>query len=110
MEEELIYLNALNRISFLGPARIVALLKHFGSPREAWCASRSELGEIPELKGYEERLLDERRWIDPQGEWQRLQEAADQLSLVTFVQLPSFAEADPPATAATLLPWNLAEK
>ena len=73
MEEELIYLNALNRISFLGPARIVALLKHFGSPREAWCASRSELGEIPELKGYEERLLDERRWIDPQGEWQRLQ-------------------------------------
>ncbi|MDI9457779.1 MAG: DNA-processing protein DprA [Dethiobacteria bacterium] len=73
MEEELIYLNALNRISFLGPARIVALLKHFGSPREAWCASRSELGEIPELKGYEERLLDERRRIDPQGEWQRLQ-------------------------------------
>lgn len=74
MAEELIYLNAMNRVSFLGPARIAALLKRFGSPREAWNASRSGLDEISELKGFQERFISERRRIDPLGEWQRLQE------------------------------------
>lgn len=74
MEEELIYLNALNRVSFLGPARIAALLKRCGSSREAWSATAVGLDDLPELKGFVERLLDERRRIDPQREWQRLQQ------------------------------------
>ncbi|HHW73792.1 MAG TPA: DNA-protecting protein DprA [Firmicutes bacterium] len=74
MEEELIFLNALNRISFLGPVRIAALLKRFGSSQEAWRAPRGVLGEIPLLKGYADRLAEERRRIDPPAEWQRLQE------------------------------------
>ena len=74
MAEELIYLNALNRISFLGPARIAALLKRFGSSREAWRASRKGLDEILELKGFQDRLISERRRIDPSREWQRLQD------------------------------------
>lgn len=74
MEEELIYLNALNRVSFLGPLRIGALLKRCGSAGEAWRASAALLGDIPELKGLGERLLQERRRIHPQREWQRLQQ------------------------------------
>ncbi len=74
MDEELIYLNALNRVSFLGPVRIAALLKHCGSYKEAWQAPESELAPIPELKGLVERLLEERRRIDPLQEWQRLQQ------------------------------------
>ncbi len=73
MDEDLIYLNALNRVSFLGPSRISALLRHCGSPRGAWGASAAGLGDIPELKGFVERLLHERRCIDPLREWQRLQ-------------------------------------
>lgn len=74
METELIYLNALNRISFLGPVRIAALLERFGSPREAWQASPSGLAEIAGLKDYAGRFLEERRRIDPLKEWQRLRE------------------------------------
>ncbi len=74
MDEELIYLNALNRVSFLGPVRIAALLERFGSSREAWKASPGAIGEIGALRGYTGRLLKERRQIDPQQEWQRLQE------------------------------------
>lgn len=74
MEKELIFLNALNRISFLGPLRIAALIERFGSSGAAWRASRGALGGIPELKGYEDRLIDERRRIDPPAEWQRLRE------------------------------------
>ncbi len=72
--EKLIYLNALNRVSFLGPARIAALLKHCGSPGEAWCAPAPALGAIPELEGLVERLIGERRRIDPLQEWRRLEQ------------------------------------
>ncbi len=68
------YLNALNRVSFLGPLRIGAMLKRCGTAREAWSASAALLGDIPELKGFEERLLEERRRIHPQREWRRLQQ------------------------------------
>lgn len=74
MDEEQIYLNALNRISFLGPVRMAALLKRFSSPREVWGATAAGLGGIPELSGLGERLIEERRRIDPLREWQRLQE------------------------------------
>ena len=74
MEEELIYLNALNRVSFLGPLRIGAMLEHCGSAGEAWSAPAAALGEIPELKGFVGRLLEERRRIQPQREWRRLRQ------------------------------------
>ncbi|NLA26177.1 MAG: DNA-protecting protein DprA [Firmicutes bacterium] len=71
--EELIYLNALNRVSFLGPARIAALLGRCATSGEAWNAPASLLGDIPELKGFVGRLIDERRRIDPLREWRRLE-------------------------------------
>lgn len=73
MEEELIYLNALNRVSCLGPVRIEALRQCFGSPREAWEAAPEELGRVAELKGHAGRFVSERRGIDPRKEWHRLQ-------------------------------------
>lgn len=72
MSEQIIYLNALNRISFLGPVRIGALIRSCGSARSAWMAPLSQLEGIPELKGLPEKLLDERRQIDPEAEWNRL--------------------------------------
>lgn len=74
MEEHYIYLNALNRISFLGPVRIKALLQAFGSARGAWEASPGSLALLPELKGLAGRMCHERRLIDPGREWRRLQE------------------------------------
>lgn len=72
MSEQIIYLNALNRISFLGPVRIGALIRWCGSARSAWMAPLSQLEGIPELKGLPDKLLEERRRIDPEAEWNRL--------------------------------------
>lgn len=73
MNENLIFLNALNRIHFLGPVRIGALIRYCGSSRGAWSAQASKLEQIPELKGLVEKLLEERRRVDPDTEWRRLQ-------------------------------------
>ncbi|HOB86096.1 MAG TPA: DNA-processing protein DprA [Bacillota bacterium] len=70
--EELIYLNALNRISLLGPVRIAALTAHFGSAREAWEASQEELSRLAPLKGVEGKVAEERKTIDPEREWEKL--------------------------------------
>lgn len=72
MDEDLIYLNALNQMSFLGPVRINALLGHFGSARAAWEASGNDLGKLPEFKTILERFLQETKDINPENEWNRL--------------------------------------
>jgi DNA processing protein len=74
MEEELIFLNALNRVPYLGPVRIEAMVKCFGSARGAWEASPGALGLVPELKGIAERLALERHEINPAKQWRRLKE------------------------------------
>jgi DNA processing protein len=73
MSDSLIFLNALNRISFLGPVRIGALIRHCGTARSAWSAQAAKLEQIPELQGLVNRLLEERRLIDPEAQWRRLQ-------------------------------------
>jgi DNA processing protein len=74
MNEELIYLNALNRISVLGPVRIRALQRLSRTARAAWEISAKELETVPELKGLAGRIAEERRRIDPEREWDRLQQ------------------------------------
>jgi len=73
MSEQVIFLNALNRIPFLGPVRIGALIRYCGTAREAWNAGAAQLQQIPELKGLAEKFLEERRKINPEVEWRRLQ-------------------------------------
>lgn len=70
---DLKYLNALNRISFLGPKRIAALLDYYGSAEAAWESSPENCRFIYGLNGYADRLKQERDGIDPEKEWNRLQ-------------------------------------
>ncbi len=72
--EDLICLNALNRISVLGPKRIGMMLKHFGSPEEAWNAVPRECRSMPELQECAGKLEKEKAKIDPDREWQQLVE------------------------------------
>ena len=71
--EELVYLNALNRLPYLGPVRIGALVKHFGTARAAWEAPAGELSRVVSLRGFSGRMARERQTIDPVGEWRRLE-------------------------------------
>lgn len=73
--EELVYLNALNRLPYLGPVRIGALVKRFGTARAAWEAPAGELSQVAVLRGYSGRMARERQTIDPEAEWCRLEES-----------------------------------
>ncbi len=68
----LIYLNALNRISFIGPAGLNALLKHFNDAERAWKAGSKELRQVRGFHDKAERLVKERSSVDPEQEWIRL--------------------------------------
>ncbi len=69
---ELIYLNALNRISVLGARRISALTDHFGSAEAAWNASKDQYQSAVDLKGHLDKLIQEKSSIDPRHEWDLL--------------------------------------
>ena len=71
--EELKYLNALNCIQLLGPARIELLLNRFGSAKGAWEASEKEWADITKLVNIIPKLIRKREAIDPDKEWLRLQ-------------------------------------
>lgn len=70
--DQIIYLNALNLLSFLGPKRIDTLLKYYGSPRAAWEASPSEVTAVLGLQEHTARLKQEQAKIDPAQKWDRL--------------------------------------
>ena len=71
--DQLVYLNALNCISFLGPKRITALVDFFGSAKQAWEAPEGQLKEVASLQGLLPRLQDERSKLNPALEWGRLE-------------------------------------
>lgn len=73
--EHLIYLNALNMISFFGTKRLTLLLEHFGTARNAWEATSGELVESLGLKQKEAVVDEERKLIDPEREWSKLIES-----------------------------------
>lgn len=86
-QNDLIYLNALNRISPLGPKRIAFLLEHFKSARSAWEAPLTALKDMPDLQGSAEQIDRERKKIDPGREWDALQRL--QIGCVSF-QCPQY--------------------
>jgi len=73
-QDQIIYLNALNQIAFLGPKRIDTLVKYFGSPEAAWEAPPSEIAAVLEMKDHVNRIEQERAKIDPAQKWNRLRE------------------------------------
>ncbi len=74
-QENLVYLNALNRLPFLGPRRITTLIEYFGTPRGAWDAPEQELKRVAGLHDYATRLAGERETIDPDREWDFLEKS-----------------------------------
>lgn len=69
---ELIYLNALNRISVLGARRITALIDYFGSAETAWNATKDQYRSAVDLKGHLDKFIKEKSSIDPRHEWDLL--------------------------------------
>lgn len=72
VENELIYLNALNKISLLGARRIAALVTHFGSAEKAWHVSPENYAAILSLNADLAPVKKEHAAIDPHREWEEL--------------------------------------
>lgn len=72
--ENLVYLNALNCLSLLGPASIRFLLEQCGSARLVWESPAADLTIPPGLKrdSFAVTITREREAIDPLKEWERL--------------------------------------
>lgn len=70
--EELLYLNALNCMPFLGPRRITALINCMGSAIQAWHAPEERVKQVEDLKSLASRFIDQKRNIDPLSKWEQL--------------------------------------
>ena len=72
---ELLYLNALNRLPLLGARRITALLDHYGSAEHIWQAPGEEYARILSLKKESgEQLSKDKQALDPETEWLNLEQ------------------------------------
>ncbi len=71
---DIIYHNALNSITFLGPRRIAALLKHFGTAEATWSAPSEQITAVLNLQKNTKKFDQERSKIDPQKLWAHLAE------------------------------------
>lgn len=82
MHEDLKYWIGFNSVAGIGPKRFEALLKHFGSPREAWQASPQEL----QAAGLDSRSLESlttvRSKLDLDAELERYAQAG--ISVLTW--------------------------
>lgn len=66
------YLNALNLISGVGPQKMRLLLNHFGNADNIWKADLSELKAARIAEKLAEKIILEKKKIDPDQEWERL--------------------------------------
>jgi len=69
------YLNALNKINGTGPQKMKMLLSFFGSFEKAWQASTEELMQSGIGEKLAEKIDRERKDINPDEEWAKLEKA-----------------------------------
>jgi len=67
------YLNALNKISGLGPQKFKLLLNFFDSPESAWRAGLADLKSARIGDKLAERVFKEKMTIDPAVEWKKME-------------------------------------
>lgn len=73
------YWIAFNKVPGIGPARLKALVDACGSVEAAWKASIQQLRDVGLDRRTLENLLEARRTLDPQEEWQRVLDANAQV-------------------------------
>lgn len=67
------YLNALNKLSQIGPKRMKMLLSYFETPENAWKAGYEDLRKSGLGEKTAERIIVERNSINPGEEWEKLE-------------------------------------
>jgi len=83
------YLNALNKISGVGPQKMKMLLAHFPNPEIAWKASLEELQASKIGEKLAERMILERSYINPDAEWEKLEKESIKIITLDSDEYPS---------------------
>lgn len=76
------YLNALNKINGVGPQKMRRLLSHFGEPELVWQADLAELKSSKIGDAIIEKIITERKNIDPDQEWEILEK--EKIRMIIF--------------------------
>ena len=67
------YLNALNKITGIGPQKMSSLMSYFKNSQRIWEANKSELAASGLNETLLENIVKERNLIDPEKEWDLLE-------------------------------------
>ncbi len=81
-KNQLKYLNALNKINGVGPQRMKLLLNFFETPENIWHAGLSDLKASKVGNAVSEKLFQERKTIDPEQEWEKLEK--ERIEIITL--------------------------
>jgi len=76
------YLNALNKISGVGPQKFKLLLNFFSSPEEIWRAEAKEFRAAKIGEALTEKVIAERPAIDPDAEWEKMKK--ENIQMITL--------------------------
>jgi DNA processing protein len=77
------YLNALNKISGIGPKKLQLLLNYFSDFETAWKADWEELKQSRIGEKSSEIILNERQKISPNEEWEKMQK--ENIKIISFL-------------------------
>ncbi len=94
-KNQLEYLNALNKINGLGSQRMKILLNFFDSPENIWRAGLSDLKASKVGNVISEKLSQERKTIDPDQEWEKLEKERIEIIILDDPAYPRFLKEIP---------------
>jgi DNA processing protein len=83
------YLNALNKITGIGPQKMSLLMSHFENSQRIWEANRSELKAVGINETLIETILKERDLIDLEKEWALLEKESIRVVGITDKDYPA---------------------
>ncbi|MFA5994191.1 MAG: DNA-processing protein DprA [Parcubacteria group bacterium] len=80
-KNDLVYLNALHKINGVGPQKMRKLMEFFPSAEAAWSADIFALGQSGVGEALAAKIFSQRKEIDPQQEWAKLEK--EQVRMLT---------------------------
>ncbi len=92
------YLNALNKISGVGPQKFKLLLNFFGASENIWKASLDDLIQARISDKLAEKVFEEKRTLNPDTEWEKLEKENIQMITLKSLDYPRLLKesANPP--------------
>ena len=91
------YLNALNKIQGVGPKTLTKLMDFFDSEENIWEADFKTLLQSGVREGLVKKIIEEKKNIDPETEWEKLEKENIQVLLRTDSRYPRLLKEIPSA-------------